>query len=88
MLRALWVGGCAVAVLAGCATAQTPLDGVNRVTTPARQADCLTTGTRIALKPGQCAMVPGRSYSQDELERTGAIDTAEALRLLDPSFSR
>jgi hypothetical protein len=33
-------------------------------------------------------MVPGRSYSQDELERTGAIDTAEALRLLDPSFSR
>jgi hypothetical protein len=88
MLKALWVGGCAVAVLAGCATAQPPLDMASRTQTPARQLNCLTTGTRIALKPDQCALVPGRAYSQSDLERTGAIDTAEALRMLDPSISR
>jgi hypothetical protein len=87
MLKALWIGG-AVAVLAGCATAQAPLDVASRTATPARKLDCLTTGTRIALKEGQCALVPGRAYSQDDLERTGSIDTSEALRRLDPSFSR
>lgn len=28
----------------------------------------------------------GRAYSRDELERTGAVNTADALRQLDPSF--
>ncbi len=88
MLKALWVGGCAVAVLAGCATAQAPLDVAARTATPAPRLNCLTTGTRIALKPDQCALVPGRTFSKDDLDRTGAIDTAEALRMLDPSLSR
>jgi hypothetical protein len=52
MLKTLWVGGCAVAVLAGCATAQAPLDVASRTATPPRQLNCLTTGTRIALKEG------------------------------------
>ena len=52
-----------------------------------KRSDCLTTGSRIPLKPGQCAMQPGRVYSKEELERIGAASTAEALRRIDPSIS-
>jgi hypothetical protein len=31
--------------------------------------------------------VPGRSYSHDDLERTGATTAGGALRLLDPSVT-
>ena len=34
----------------------------------------------------QCVNAPGRSYSRADLERTGALTTAEALRRLDPSI--
>jgi hypothetical protein len=34
----------------------------------------------------QCANAPGHSYSREDLERTGALTTAEALRRLDPSI--
>lgn len=33
-----------------------------------------------------CALVTGRSYTRSDLERTGAIDLADALRRLDPVF--
>ena len=34
----------------------------------------------------ECANEPGRSYSREDIERTGAINTADALRKLDPSI--
>ena len=34
----------------------------------------------------ECASAPGRSYSREDIERTGAITTADALRRLDPSI--
>lgn len=49
---------------------------------------CLrTTGSLIPAKPGQCLPVAGRSYSGEELRRTGTPDTARALQMLDPSIS-
>lgn len=33
----------------------------------------------------QCAPLSGRSYTREDLDRTGAIDIADALRRLDPS---
>lgn len=52
--------------------------------------NCLRqTGSRIsprADKQGRkCVNAPGRSYSKEDLDRTGAIDMADALRRLDPS---
>jgi hypothetical protein len=59
--------------------------------------NCLTqTGSRItanenwraerAGKPAdKCANVSGRSYSREDIERTGAIDVRDALRRLDTS---
>jgi hypothetical protein len=34
----------------------------------------------------ECAGAPGRSYSREDIERTGSISTADALRRLDPSI--
>jgi len=59
--------------------------------------NCLRqTGSRItahenrkaerAGKPGKCANAFGRAYDREDIERTGATDAAEALRMLDPAI--
>jgi hypothetical protein len=48
---------------------------------------CVTeTGSYIKKTNGECVAGPGRTYSREELERTGEIDNARALRDLDPSI--
>lgn len=57
---------------------------------PLRPGDrnCLrSTGSLIPAREGQCLPVAGRSYSGDELRRTGVNNTARALQMLDPSIS-
>ncbi|MEO8748323.1 MAG: hypothetical protein ABI379_11810 [Rhodanobacter sp.] len=50
--------------------------------------DCIRdTGSHIRAKPGHCLSVNGRSYSREELQRTGQIDTGRALLMLDPSIT-
>jgi hypothetical protein len=50
--------------------------------------NCLRdTGSLIKPKPGQCLPVAGRSYSKQDIDRTGARTTAGALRELDPSVT-
>ncbi len=52
------------------------------------ERNCLRdTGSLIPAKKGQCLPVTGRSYSRDELQRTGTQDNARALQMLDPSIS-
>jgi hypothetical protein len=80
----------AAALAAGCATTPEPaaIDSVaaNAAGKGKNPIGCVQdTGSRIKQKPGDCRG-PGRSYSRDELDRTGAIDTAEALKRLDPSL--
>ena len=49
--------------------------------------DCLrSTGSHIPPKAGHCLSVPGRSYSGKEIQRTGANNLGDALRMLDPSI--
>lgn len=54
------------------------------------ELDCIRdTGTRIKPRRSEsedCLNLPGRSYSRKEIERTGHIDLAQALRSLDPSI--
>jgi hypothetical protein len=50
--------------------------------------NCLRdTGSLIPAKKGECLPVAGRSYSGDELRRTGMQNNARALQTLDPSIS-
>ena len=37
-------------------------------------------------KPAKCANAFGRAYDREDIERTGATDVAEALRMLDPAI--
>lgn len=55
---------------------------------PETPRHCLRdTGTRIKRRDRDgCTNGIGESYSGEELRRTGARDTAEALRLLSPRF--
>lgn len=51
-------------------------------------AHCLrSTGSLIPPRKGHCLPVAGRSYSAEQLRRTGAPTTAQALQMLDPSIT-
>jgi hypothetical protein len=51
----------------------------------ARDDRACVTGTRISSSE-PCAS-PGRAYSDQDIQNTGATTVAEALRLLDPSIT-
>jgi hypothetical protein len=53
---------------------------------PAQDSSCLAdTGSRISSK-GKCRGT-GRSYTSEDISRTGATTVGGALRLLDPSIT-
>ena len=53
----------------------------------AHNSACLSqTGSRIAGNDANCTAI-GRSYSSDDIDRTGSTTAGEALRLLDPSIT-
>jgi hypothetical protein len=45
------------------------------------------TGSRLIMKPDQCSASPGRSYSKEDMDRTGHSTVAGALRDMDPSVT-
>lgn len=45
------------------------------------------TGSRIPVKKGHCLSVNGRSYSQQDLQRTGEPGLGRALQKLDPRIT-
>jgi hypothetical protein len=55
----------------------------------APKAHCLTsTGTRIVRRDkNACMGDPGRTYTREDIARTGAIDIGDALMKLDPSIT-
>lgn len=75
-------------------------EAVNAGDAPATHPFCLrSTGTRIAPKARtvdtdgdgkpdrvECVAANGRVYTRSDLETTGAVDIADALRRLDPSI--
>lgn len=71
-----------------------PSESTQQTTPHSRQVpksgdrNCLRdTGSLIPARKGECLPVNGRSYSGDELRRTGTNDNARALQMLDPSIS-
>lgn len=59
----------------------------HRVIKPGDRNCLRDTGSLIPARKGECLPVVGRSYSSDELRRTGNPNTARALQTLDPSIS-
>ena len=66
---------------------QKPVPAEHRVIKPGDSNCLLETGSLIRARKGECLPATGRSYSRDELQRTGHPDTARALQTLDPSVS-
>lgn len=59
----------------------------NRGVVKPGDSHCLrSTGSLIRPGYGRCLPVTGRSYSGEDIRRTGSSDTAGALRKLDPSI--
>ena len=86
MLNKLLAAGWLALALAACAGAP-PRDTTKSAAAAAATvpAGCVgETGSRIP--QDACAGI-GRSYTQEEIQRTGAVDTGQALRLLDPALS-
>jgi len=78
-----------VLALAACASNPRTADeraAQNAAVAKTVQETCIKdTGSRIKSKEGDCRG-PGRTYSRDDLDRTGEINAADALRKLDPAL--
>jgi len=88
MLKPLLAVSCLAAALGlgACATQPAPVSAQTAQNTP-QTPDCVRdTGTRIPQPEGTCRNVPGSSYTQEDLQRTGEIDTGRALQKMDPRF--
>jgi hypothetical protein len=76
-----------LAVLCGCAGTNTAVKPQVANQGAVQNSSCLReTGSRIPGSSARCSAV-GHSYSSDDIDRTGSITTAGALRLLDPSIT-
>lgn len=66
----------------------TPANGRTRAVPPLDSRSCIRdTGSHIPPPKGQCLPVAGRSYSQQDIQRTGATTMGQALQMLDPSVT-
>jgi hypothetical protein len=78
------VAAAAVLTLAGCASTSAPKP---TATVADQNPDCLTgTASRIPATSPNC-IASGRSYSSEDIRRTGATSVGGAMRLLDPSVT-
>jgi hypothetical protein len=87
MLKRLVIGACLVLPLAACTT---PSPTREPVPIPAfalgTAVGCVPdTATRLPVRAQECGAF-GQSYTGEQLQRTGAYDTSEALRVLDPAL--
>jgi hypothetical protein len=78
----------AVLILAACSATTAGVKPQAAAAAPTgRNPACLSdTGTRILGNSADCSAV-GRSYSSDDINRTGSSTVAGALRQLDPSIT-
>jgi hypothetical protein len=74
------------ATLFGCATTAENAKPKPEATAAVKDPTCLTdTGSRISMA-SKCRGY-GRSYSSDDIDRTGQTSAGDALALMDPSIT-
>ena len=83
MLKTLVAATGLVVSLAACAPAPTRQTESMASSPP---AGCVHTASRIDSKNDDCPGF-GHSYTQQDIQHSGGADTAEALRLLDPTLT-
>ena len=88
MVTSIRIAGALIAglIVAGCATTK---DAGSQAVLPrsADNAACVSqTATRIPASNENCSRA-GRTYTSEDIERTGQTSTADALQLMDPSIT-
>jgi hypothetical protein len=87
MIKSLLICAVASASVIACSTAGPPRSE-NRTAAATPTQPCVPeTASRLPMRTGVCSSAPGRSYSNEDLERTGHTDVADALQMLDPSIT-
>jgi hypothetical protein len=87
MIRTLIICAVVSASALGCsATPQPRPDTRVAADTPVRPCS-VTSASRLPSKPGECSATPGRTYSQEDVQRTGQTNVGDALQMLDPSIN-
>jgi hypothetical protein len=86
MFKTLIICAVASASIVACSTAPQRPDAKTAAATTNRPCS-QETASRIPARPGDCSATPGRTYSNEDVERTGQTNVGEALQMLDPSIS-
>ena len=86
MIRTLIICTVVWASALGCSATQPRPDTREAADTAVRPCS-VATASRLPPKPGDCSAAPGRTYSQDDVQRTGQTTVGGALQLLDPSIT-
>jgi|tagenome__1003787_1003787.scaffolds.fasta_scaffold11065642_1 hypothetical protein len=76
---------CLAVSLTACSTTGTQTPATARTAVAACPPD--TTASHIQSRANGCSATPVRTYSQDDVQRTGQTDLGNALQMLDPSIS-
>jgi len=76
---------CLAALLTACSTTGGQPPATARTAVAACPPNI--TASRIQSRTNECSASPVRTYSQDDVQRTGQPDVANALQMLDPSIS-
>lgn len=85
--KALIGAGLALCVAACSSTPSTPGVGTRRAANSTPPAGCVSqTATRLPVSPSDCAG-PGRVNTQQDIQQTGQLDSAHALRMLNPAVN-
>jgi len=76
---------CLAALLTACSTTGSEPPATARTAVAACPPN--TTASRLQPRANECSASPVRTYSQDDVQRTGQPDLGNALQMLDPSIS-
>jgi len=86
MFRTLLICAVVSASAIGCSTTPQPTR-VAAGTAAVPPCSAPATASRLPPKPGECSASPGRTYTQEDVQRTGQTNVGDALQLLDPSIT-
>lgn len=83
MIKTLLICAVVSASAVACSTTAPPKTASADTTPPCLQ----DSASRIPRRSGECSGAAGRSYSNQDIERTGHTTVGEALQNLDPSIT-
>jgi len=86
MFRTLLICAVVSASALGCSATPQPRPVTQAAATSPR-CSLASTGSHLPAKSNECGASPGRTYSEEDIQRTGQTNVGDALGMLDPSIT-